>query len=261
MLGKKGALEGNRLVAEISGMTCGSCAASLKEKIEVLPAVTHAEVNHQTGTAAISFAGPLTVADLAGAIETHTKYTLRGIEEPAEEKTSALPPQEDGVAPEEEQDWLQTYKPLLLIVGLLLGITVAVQYPFSNWSWHMWARHFMAGFFLAFGFFKLLDLKGFASTYSGYDWIARSWPAWGYVYPFVELALGFLYLVGIASAPVLWATIAVLAVGTGGVIESNLRKNKIRCACLGTVFNLPMSTVTIAENVSMIAMAAVMLLI
>ncbi|OYW82093.1 MAG: heavy metal transporter, partial [Sphingobacteriia bacterium 32-37-4] len=40
-----------------------------------------------------------------------------------------------------------------------------------------------------------------------------------------------------------------------------LNKKKIQCACLGDVFNLPMSTVTIIEDALMIGMSAVMLLI
>jgi hypothetical protein len=44
-----------------------------------------------------------------------------------------------------------------------------------------------------------------------------------------------------------------------GVIQSVLDKRKIRCACLGAVFNLPMSTVTIIENLLMVVMAAFML--
>lgn len=44
-----------------------------------------------------------------------------------------------------------------------------------------------------------------------------------------------------------------------GVIQSVLQKRKIKCVCLGTGFNLPMSTVTIIEDGLMIAMAGVML--
>jgi hypothetical protein len=44
-----------------------------------------------------------------------------------------------------------------------------------------------------------------------------------------------------------------------GVIQSVLDKRKIRCACLGAVFNLPMSTITIIENLTMVVMACVML--
>jgi hypothetical protein len=45
-----------------------------------------------------------------------------------------------------------------------------------------------------------------------------------------------------------------------GVLQSVLKKQKIRCACLGAVFNIPMSTITIMEDALMILMSAVMVL-
>ena len=120
-------------------------------------------------------------------------------------------------------------------------------------------RHFMAGFFIVFTFFKLLNIQGFADSYGMYDIVAAKWPRWGYVYPFVELGLGVLYLINVFPFWTNVVTIVVLGVSSIGVIQSNLNKRKIKCACLGDVFNLPMSTVTIVEDVSMVAMAGLML--
>ncbi|CAM6000172.1 unnamed protein product [Sphagnum balticum] len=53
-----------------------------------------------------------------------------------------------------------------------------------------WMRHFMAGFFLVFSFFKLLNLKTFADGYAKYDLLAMRWKPYGFIYPFCELALG-----------------------------------------------------------------------
>jgi hypothetical protein len=50
---------------------------------------------------------------------------------------------------------------------------------------------FMAGFFLTFSFFKLLNLKGFAESYAMYDVIAKRIPVWGYIYAFI--GVGFRY--------------------------------------------------------------------
>ena len=41
-----------------------------------------------------------------------------------------------------------------------------------------------------------------------------------------------------------------------GVIHSLVQKRKIQCACLGAVFQLPMSTITIIEDALMIAISA-----
>ncbi|MGC4002218.1 MAG: hypothetical protein QM811_03360 [Pirellulales bacterium] len=120
-------------------------------------------------------------------------------------------------------------------------------------------RHFMGGFFVAFAFFKLLDLRGFADAYRMYDVVAERSPAYGFVYPFLELGLGIAYLADVAPTATNVATILLMGVGAIGVVRSLLRKQTIRCACLGTVFNLPMSTVTLIEDGGMLAMAATML--
>jgi hypothetical protein len=123
----------------------------------------------------------------------------------------------------------------------------------------VWGRamgNFMGAFFLAFSFFKLLDLRGFADAYRGYDVVARRLPAYGYVYPFIELLLGAAYVTGFQPFATNLVTLVVMAVSSVGVIRSLLDKRAIRCACLGTVFNLPMSTVTLVEDGLMVAMAA-----
>ena len=44
-----------------------------------------------------------------------------------------------------------------------------------------------------------------------------------------------------------------------GVLQSVLNKRKIKCACLGAIFNVPMTTITIIEDALMIAMSGAML--
>jgi hypothetical protein len=150
-----------------------------------------------------------------------------------------------------------TYRPLLVLVALLALVpAVALGDAFTV---HAWMRWFMAGFFLSFSYFKLLDVKAFADAYRMYDWIAKAVPAWGLAYPLVELSLGLAYAADWAPTATNWITLVLMLVGAGGVIQSNLQKKSIRCACLGTVFNLPMSTVTIVEDLSMAAMAVWML--
>ncbi|MFT5641605.1 MAG: hypothetical protein ACI9A7_001710 [Cyclobacteriaceae bacterium] len=149
---------------------------------------------------------------------------------------------------------------MIIIVAFIAGVSLLVQYPFQTINSNLWMRHFMAGFFLVFSFFKLLNISGFASSYKMYDIIAVKFPAWGYIYPFVELGLGIAYLINFNPTLTNWLTIIILGISSIGVIESNINKRKIKCACLGDVFNLPMSTVTIIEDLTMVAMAVLMLL-
>jgi len=56
-----------------------------------------------------------------------------------------------------------------------------------------------------------------------------------------------------------WVTFALMSFSALGVIKAVANKTQIQCACLGTVFKLPMSTVTIVEDVGMVLMAVLML--
>lgn len=161
------------------------------------------------------------------------------------------------------KSWLGTYYPLLLIAGYIAvcsfaGTAIAGS-PAIHWQ--VWMANFMAGFFLVFSFFKLLDLRGFADAFSGYDLLASRWHAWGLIYPFVELALGLAYLFRVAPVATNTATLILMAFGSLGVLHALRQRRTIRCACLGTVLNLPMSTITLVEDAGMAAMALMALAI
>ena len=163
-----------------------------------------------------------------------------------------------------------TYWPLILVLLFVLGGSfflvslgqnTALCTPefWQNIDAKLLMQYFMGLFFVVFSFFKLLNVPAFARAYQKYDIPTQIVPAWGYVYPFVELALGVMYLHGIYLQQVNIAVIVVLGVSIIGVIQSVRNKQKIQCACLGTGFNLPMSTVTIIEDAVMILMAVGMM--
>ncbi|WP_421870936.1 heavy-metal-associated domain-containing protein [Marinoscillum sp.] len=247
----------------ISGMTCSGCVETVTDVLKNQNNISELKVQLDYPQAVIESEGEL---DLATINKQLGKYTIstekqankrapmpaigkaKKTEEPS--KSSSLPPIQ-----------LSTYKPLLLIVGFIAGVSLLVQYPFEQFSGMLWMRHFMAGFFLVFSFFKLLNLSGFASSYRMYDIVAAKWKTWGFIYPFVELGLGVAYLINFSPFYTNLITVIVLGVSSIGVIKSNLNKRKIKCACLGDVFNLPMSTVTIIEDLAMVGMAAWMLFV
>jgi hypothetical protein len=185
-----------------------------------------------------------------------TKYTLAKVESaiPASQHPQSLA---EDAAP--QASWLLTYKPLLILTSLILVGSVLVQVPSGHVHAMETMRYFMAGFFMSFGFFKLLDIPAFANAYAGYDLLAAKWQGWGYVYPFVELALGAAYLANWQPVITNWVTLVVMGFSAIGVILAVQSKRRIQCACLGAVFKLPMSTVTIVEDLGMVAMAGVML--
>jgi hypothetical protein len=151
------------------------------------------------------------------------------------------------------------YYPIVLLFGFLVLGAGLLEAGAGTFVWPRAMARFMGGFFLAFAFFKLLDVRAFADAYAGYDVIAARWRAYGYAYPFIELLLGAVYLSGFQPVVTNAITLVVMSVGTVGVVRTLLARRKIRCACLGAVFNLPMSYVTLAEDALMAVMAAAML--
>jgi copper chaperone CopZ len=238
---------------QVSNITCGGCIAKVEGLLKKLADVTAVSVDLE-GQTQITMSRHVATADLQAALVDYPKYQLS-------EKSVVMPTKPTMVDDVETRGFFETYKPILLILGYILLVTMAVQFSRPSFDWMQWMQHFMAGFFLIFSFFKLLNLKGFAETYAMYDVLAKKIPAWGYVYAFVELGLGIAYLVGFNPLITNAITIVVMSISIVGVLQSVLNKKKIQCACLGTVFNLPMSTVTIIEDALMIAMSAAMLLL
>ena len=169
-------------------------------------------------------------------------------------------PENHAETSDDEKSFFVTYKPLILVFSYILLVTLAVEVVNGSFELHRFMPNFMAGFFLVFSFFKMLDLNGFASSYSMYDLLAKRVPAYGYIYPFIELGLGVAYLFAYRPMLINVVTLIVMAFSSIGVILAVMNKQKIRCACLGTGFNLPMTTVTIIEDLLMAAMAAWMLI-
>lgn len=152
---------------------------------------------------------------------------------------------------------LQQLKPLLLIFLYLFGTAFLLNY--KDWNTGEAMLDFMGLFYIVFSFFKLLDLKGFTESFRMYDPLAKVIPVYGWVYPFIELALGLLFLMRFQITIALIATIVILGVTTMGVSKTLIDKKSIRCACLGTALKLPMTEATFIENAIMLVMAVVML--
>jgi len=163
---------------------------------------------------------------------------------------------------EDKKGFLETYKPLFIIIGLILLPVTFIALKDVSIGKFVWQRamgQFMGGFFLVFSGFKFLNLKGFAQGYFTYDLLARRVFAYGYVYPFIELSLGLAYLTGFSPPLTNLVTLIVMTFSGVGVVQSVAKKRKFKCVCLGTIIDVPLTNVTIIEDFSMAAMALLML--
>jgi copper chaperone CopZ len=236
---------------KVSGMTCAGCQAKVQGILSKIDGVNQVSIDLTKGEAAIDMKKHIPTYELQNALKDYPKYQLT--------ENISTHDYSKYESSEEKRSWIETYKPILLVFGYILGVSLLIEFRSEQFLWMRWMSHFMAGFFLVFSFFKLLNLHGFAQSYSMYDVIAKRWGGWGYVYAFAELALGVAFLIRFDPLVTNTVTFFVMSISIIGVLQSVLNKRKIKCACLGAVFNLPMSTVTIIEDALMIGMSAVTL--
>lgn len=230
----------------ITGMTCNSCVAKVKSAILKLGDVLEADVQRDAPQATITMQKHIPLSTLQAAISFDGKYAITEAAGSTVMKTT-----DDNVS----------YFPIFLIFGYIAGITLLIQFASGSFSFMQWMQHFMAGFFIVFSFFKMMSLKAFAEGYRTYDIVAKAIPAYGFVYPFIELALGISIIVGFEPYITNLVALIVMTVSTIGVVNSLMKKTPFQCACLGTVIKLPLSKVTFFEDLLMVVMSIVMLLL
>jgi len=147
------------------------------------------------------------------------------------------------------------YAMLAAVVGSILIASIGYEAYNAPVETMEVMRIFMGLFFIVFGTFKVASLKEFAETYSDYDLLAKRFSIYGYVYPFIELALG----IALLTSYQLVATNSVAAFfmffGALGVLKELGKKNRIPCACLGAFVKLPLTTVSLTEDLGMGFMA------
>ena len=231
----------------IDGMTCGGCKASVEKHLLDLKEISEVEITLKNKEVVITMGNPIEASELQKALP--SKYKVSLIENNFVSK--ALSNSED------EKSKLQQLKPLILILFYITTASVLLNY--QNWDRNEIMLDFMGLFYIVFSFFKLLDLKGFSESFKMYDPLASRIPIYGWIYPFIEVVLGLMFLMHFGVKTALVITLIVLGVTTIGVTKSLLDKKSIRCACLGTALKLPMTEATFIENAVMIVMAILLL--
>lgn len=162
---------------------------------------------------------------------------------------------------EQPKTGIRAYYPLFLIGAYIFGVSAINNFQNGSMSLVGLMNQFMAGFFLVFSAFKLFDIKGFATGYATYDLLAKKVYSYGFVYPFLELSLGILYLKHWMPEATQSLTILIMGFSSLGVINSLVKKQKFTCACLGTILKVPLSIITLAEDLLMVLLAVVALLL
>ena len=228
---------------KISVMTCNGCRSTVENKLSSLDGVDNAQVNLTNGEAIVYSKNPISFSLISNSLPSKYKV-IRNI-----------PDQDNEII---KSNKIKQLKPLFIILGYISVTSILLN--FRNWNSTNAMLDFMGLFYIIFSFFKILDIKGFSKSFKMYDPLAKKITIYGYIYPFIEILLGLMFLTRIEVNIALLITIIILGITTVGVTQTLLNKKTINCACLGTTLKLPMTEATFIENAIMIIMAIVLLI-
>ena len=136
----------------------------------------------------------------------------------------------------------------IIVIGWILSWKFDVMGEFMWW------------FFVVVSLLKLLDLKGFVTAYEKYDLIAMRYSIWWWIYPFIELAIWIGFLLSFYIQIIVVITLILMIIGTIWVAKKLMKNEKFQCACLWTKLNVPLTNLTLVEDLLMGIMSLMILI-
>ncbi len=154
--------------------------------------------------------------------------------------------------------YLKLFRPLIIMISLVIAFA-AFHWWLYDYDYHVAMETFMAGYFLLFGALKVANWKNFVVSYSKYDLLAKEIPGFAWLYPALEVGIGFVYYAGVWLTPVNVVVALLMLLKAYSVNEKLRQGDTTKCACLGGFFNVPITRVTFFEDILMAVMAILML--
>ena len=228
---------------KISGMTCNGCRSTVENKLSSLDGIDNVQVDLTNGEAIIYSKNPISFSLISNSLPSKYKVINKGDAKDNEIVKSSK---------------IKQLLPLFIIFGYISITSILLN--FKEWNSINAMLDFMGLFYIIFSFFKILDIKGFSRSFKMYDPLAKKITTYGYIYPFIEILLGLMFLTRTEVNIALLITIIILGITSVGVTQTLLNKRTINCACLGTTLKLPMTEATFIENAIMITMSIVLLI-
>ena len=166
---------------KISGMTCEGCKSSVEDKLGSLDGVDNVQVDLARGQAVIYSKNPVSFSLIKETLP--PKYSLINEEDINLDTHGEITIKVSKI---------KQLKPLFIILGYIFIASILLNY--KNWNSSNAMLDFMGLFYIIFSFFKILDIKGFSMSFRMYDPLAKQTHIYGYIYPFIEVLLGMMFL-------------------------------------------------------------------
>lgn len=150
-----------------------------------------------------------------------------------------------------------SYWPVIVLFSLTALMAMGVSHAVLGSPFTIRAAEWFIGFsMVVLALLKLQNIETFSTMFLNYDLLARRWAPYSYVYPFAEGLAGLLMVAGVLT----WLSVPIaLVIGGIGAVSVfkavYIDKRELKCACVGGSSNVPLGSVSLLENLMMIAMA------
>jgi glutaredoxin len=125
----------------------------------------------------------------------------------------------------------------------------------------MGMQGFMGFALVLFSLLKLMDVPSFAASFAQYDLLTRVFKPYAYIYPTLELFLGWAFLSNSFLPIASWLALGVGLLGSASVFKAvYIDKLALNCACVGGNSKAPLGVVSFIENLMMVAMGLMLLM-
>jgi glutaredoxin len=160
-----------------------------------------------------------------------------------------------------DPDERDTYRPIVAVFSVTFAMAVATTLAAQGrFEWLRIAELFVAFSMCVLGVLKLQNLQSFATGFVQYDLLARRYVPYASMYAFIEAAGGVLMIADVSTLVVAPAVLVASTVGAISVFKAvYLERRDVNCACVGGGSRVPLGSVSLTENLMMIAMAVWML--
>lgn len=151
----------------------------------------------------------------------------------------------------------RTYRPVVAVFGMAAAMALATSQAADGSPFTVRAAEWCVAFAMCLlALLKLQDVDRFATSFLGYDLLAKRWVPYASLYPWAEGLAGVLMAAGVLtwlSAPLAFA---IGTIGAVSVVKAVwIEKRELVCACVGGSSNVPLGVVSLLENLLMVAMA------
>lgn len=155
---------------------------------------------------------------------------------------------------------LKSLTPLFCAFLVSFLLTFCTAYFSNDFDYMSVMMYGMGYFFWVFAFFKIINLNRFVEAFSRYDIIAKKTKKYAVLNPFIEIILGAMYMFSFAGIYRDVITFIVMAISSTSIYMSIKRKDDIPCACMGMVYHVPMTKISLIESLLMALMAFYMII-